>query len=264
MLDSRSVPLDGKSNLLLRYRGAKRTFPYVSAADVLSGQTPAGRPSRTRSSSSARPRSARARSWRRRSTRCLRASRCRPRWPTTCCSRTSSAGPSTARWSRRRSCSALGIVAALLVGAARPRLGRRRRARSAIAALWGGAVWLMSTRGTFLSPRLSDARPDVGARATMAVAQLRARAPPRRSGRSGQESTSQRLMVQALLSLTEVRDAETGRHSRRTQRYARVLARAARHPRRLPRLSDAANASICWRAWRRCTTSARSACPISC
>ena len=31
------IPLDGKSNLLLRYRGAKRTFPYVSAADVLSG-----------------------------------------------------------------------------------------------------------------------------------------------------------------------------------------------------------------------------------
>src|SRR4029079_12911025 len=35
---------------------------------------------------------------------------------------------------------------------------------------------------------------------------------------------SQRLMVQSLLSLTEVRDAETGRHSRRTQQYARVLA----------------------------------------
>ena len=31
-------------------------------------------------------------------------------------------------------------------------------------------------------------------------------------------------MVQSLLSLTEVRDAETGRHSRRTQQYARLLA----------------------------------------
>jgi response regulator RpfG family c-di-GMP phosphodiesterase len=31
-------------------------------------------------------------------------------------------------------------------------------------------------------------------------------------------------MVQSLLSLTGIRDAETGRHSRRTQRYARVLA----------------------------------------
>ena len=35
---------------------------------------------------------------------------------------------------------------------------------------------------------------------------------------------SQRLMVQTLLSLTEVRDIETGRHSRRTQEYTRVLA----------------------------------------
>jgi adenylate cyclase len=40
LLDDRAAPLDGKSNLLLRYRGAKRTFPYISAADVLSGQTP--------------------------------------------------------------------------------------------------------------------------------------------------------------------------------------------------------------------------------
>src|SRR6185295_4825195 len=34
-----AVPLDGKSNLLVRYRGPKHTFRYVSAADVLSGQT---------------------------------------------------------------------------------------------------------------------------------------------------------------------------------------------------------------------------------
>src|SRR5262249_40438341 len=42
MLGDRVVPLDGKSNLLLRYRGKKKTFPYLSAADVLSGGTPAG------------------------------------------------------------------------------------------------------------------------------------------------------------------------------------------------------------------------------
>ena len=42
LLDNRAVPLDGKSNLLLRYRGPKRTFPYVSAADVLRGQPSAG------------------------------------------------------------------------------------------------------------------------------------------------------------------------------------------------------------------------------
>ncbi|MGH9409137.1 MAG: HD-GYP domain-containing protein, partial [Vicinamibacterales bacterium] len=46
-----------------------------------------------------------------------------------------------------------------------------------------------------------------------------------RARRAGLEKTAaQRLMVQALLSLTEVRDAETGRHSLRTQQYARLLA----------------------------------------
>jgi len=54
----------------------------------------------------------------------------------------------------------------------------------------------------------------------------------RRADVANREKTSaQRLMVQALLSLTEVRDAETGRHSRRTQQYARLLAeQLATHP----------------------------------
>ena len=57
----------------------------------------------------------------------------------------------------------------------------------------------------------------------------------RRADQAGQDKvTSQRLMVQTLLSLTEVRDAETGRHSRRTQEYTRVLAAAARDASRVP------------------------------
>ena len=36
------------------------------------------------------------------------------------------------------------------------------------------------------------------------------------------------MMVQSLLSLTEIRDAETGSHSRRTQQYSRLLGDAAR------------------------------------
>ena len=38
-LGQRLVPLDGRSNLLLRYRGPRRTFPYISAADVMAGQS---------------------------------------------------------------------------------------------------------------------------------------------------------------------------------------------------------------------------------
>ena len=61
----------------------------------------AGHASRTRLSSSGRRPSARARSCRRRSIRSLPASRSRRRSPTTCCSRTSSSGPSTPACSRR-------------------------------------------------------------------------------------------------------------------------------------------------------------------
>ena len=42
VVDERRVPLDGKSNLLAHYRGVKRTFPYFSAADVMSGAIPDG------------------------------------------------------------------------------------------------------------------------------------------------------------------------------------------------------------------------------
>jgi response regulator RpfG family c-di-GMP phosphodiesterase len=70
-----------------------------------------------------------------------------------------------------------------------------------------------------------------GALAAMTVARFTIER--RRADRAGEEKeTSQKLMVQALLSLTAVRDAETGRHSRRTQDYARVLAgELARNPR---------------------------------
>src|SRR5262249_12771492 len=96
---------------------------------------------------------------------------------------------------------AIGIVAALLIG----RLGLARGGGAlavAVAALWGGAVWLMSVRGLFLSPVF----PTLGALlafATMAIAHLALER--RRADQAGQEKAiSQRLMVQGLLSLTEV------------------------------------------------------------
>jgi CHASE2 domain-containing sensor protein len=42
MVDNRVVPVDGRSDALVRYRGKKRPFPYVSTADVLSSHVPAG------------------------------------------------------------------------------------------------------------------------------------------------------------------------------------------------------------------------------
>jgi signal transduction histidine kinase/CheY-like chemotaxis protein len=41
-IGDRSVALDGRGNLLLRFRGGRRTFPFVSAADVMDGRAPDG------------------------------------------------------------------------------------------------------------------------------------------------------------------------------------------------------------------------------
>ena len=46
-----------------------------------------------------------------------------------------------------------------------------------------------------------------------------------------EKAKSHRLMVQTLLSLTGIRDLETGRHSKRTQKYTRVIAEElSKHP----------------------------------
>jgi adenylate cyclase len=123
----------------------------------------------------------------------------------------------------------LGLVAALLMrrfGLAWGAFG----AGVSLAMVWGGAAWLMSEIGVFLSP-LFPTLGVTGALAAMTVARFTIER--RRADQAGEEKeTSQKLMVQTLLSLTAVRDAETGRHSRRTQQYARVLAEElARNPR---------------------------------
>jgi response regulator RpfG family c-di-GMP phosphodiesterase len=95
--------------------------------------------------------------------------------------------------------------------------------------LWSAAVWLVSRYGVFLSP-LFPTMSAACALVTMTI--TKALTERRRAEQEGLEKTiSQQLMVQTLLSLTEVRDEDTGRHSRRTQRYARLLAeQLAPHP----------------------------------
>ena len=95
----------------------------------------------------------------------------------------------------------------------------------------------MSDGGIFLSPLF----PTLGLIASFgAMAVGRFTLERRRADQAGQDKViSQRLMVQSLLSLTEVRDVETGRHSRRTQEYTRILAEQLATQSRVPRLSDA-------------------------
>lgn len=89
---------------------------------------------------------------------------------------------------------------------------------------------MMAAFGTVLLPLY----PTVGVIATVAVMTgAVVTLERRRADRAGQDkATSQSLMVETLLSLTEIRDAETGQHSRRIQLYARLLAdQLAQHPR---------------------------------
>jgi adenylate cyclase len=219
-LDSRSVPLDGKSNMLLRYRGPRRTFPYVSAADVLSGQVEPG----TFKDKIV----------------IVGTTALGTREVVTTPIDTLFAGvevqatvaddllqrdfvhvPENGVLLETVVVVALGIVLTLLVG----RVGLAWGGLGALLMIvtsWASAFRLMFADGAFLSPVF----PTIGvtsAYAAMAVARLlleRRRAAPE----SHDRVISQRLMVQGLLSLTEVRDVETGRHSRRTQQYARVIA----------------------------------------
>ena len=95
-------------------------------------------------------------------------------------------------------------------------------AGAALAALWWGEAALMSASGLFVSPVM----PTIGTLSSLAVMTLVTFTAERSRAEiaNRDKTTTQRLMVQALLSLTETRDAETGRHSRRTQQYARLLA----------------------------------------
>jgi HD-GYP domain-containing protein (c-di-GMP phosphodiesterase class II) len=226
-LDRQTVPLDGKSNLLIRYRGTKHTFPYVSAVDVLSGQTA---PDALRNKIVFVGTTALG-------TREVVATpidtlfagvEVQATVADNLLQRDFIRRPEYAAMVETQIVLALGIGAALLVarlGLAWGGLG----VVACLAAMWGGAVGLMSASGTFLSP----VAPSAGlilAFGTMAVAQLTLER--HRADQAGHDRLlSQRLMVQGLLSLTEVRDAETGRHSRRTQAYARVIAeQLAGHP----------------------------------
>jgi CHASE2 domain-containing sensor protein len=219
-IDNWSVPVDGKSNLFLRYRGKKRTFPYFSAADVLTDQVPAGalRDKIVFVGTTAL------------GTREVVATPLDTLFAGVEVQATIADNLFEQDFIRRSALGAtveslvvlaLGIVTAVLVagiGVASGLIG----ATASVAALWWGTTWLLSTRGVFISPLC----PTIGVLGALAVMTLVKFALERgRADSAGREKTAaQRLMVQALLSLTEVRDKETGRHSRRTQQYARLLA----------------------------------------
>jgi len=226
-IDGHEVPLDGKSNLLVRYRGKKHAFRYVSAADVMQGRVPSGAFADTLVMVGTTALG----------TREVVATpldtlfvgvEVQATVADNLLQRDFFGRPQHAVAIETLLVLLLGVAGALLVR----RIGGPMGSGAVVAttvALWAGCAMLLSSSGTFLSPLYPTA--GMGASlASMTVAGLVLER--RRADRAGVEKAgSQRLMVQTLLSLTGIRDAETGRHSRRTQRYALVLAEElSRHP----------------------------------
>ena len=227
MIDNRTVPVDGKSNLLVRYRGRKKTFPYLSAADVLNGQVPRG----TLNGKIVFVGTTAL------GTREVVATPLDTLFAGVEVQATVADNLLEQTFIQRSALGAilesqvvllLGVIVAIFVS----RMGVTSGVVSAAAgliAVWSGTIWLLSATGVFLSPLF----PTFGVTGALAVMTLAKFAVERRRAETaGREKTeTQRLMVQSLLSLTEVKDAETGRHSRRTQRYARLLAeQLSTHP----------------------------------
>jgi CHASE2 domain-containing sensor protein len=226
-IGGQTIPLDGRGNLLLRYRGEKRTFPYLSAADVMHGRV---------------GRSAVAGKLVFLGTTALGT-----REVVATPLDTLFAGvevqatvadnllqgdfagrPVHAVAMETEIVIAFGLLAAVLVRRVGPTWGALG-VMSGLVLLWLGAAQALSAYGTFLSPLY----PTLGVGGTLAAMTIASVTFERRRADNAGEAraASQRLMVQSLLSLTGIRDLETGRHSSRTERYARVLAeQLARNP----------------------------------
>lgn len=220
ILGDRVVPIDGRANGLLRYRGTKQTFPYVSAADVMTGRVPDGmlRDKIVFFGTTAL------------GTREVVSTPLDTLFVGVEVQATVADNLLQQDFLRKSELgtvleSAIVIVAGVLVASVVATTGSSAgvlTALVAIAALWYIGGWVLSSTGVFVSPVM----PTLGVIGTLSFMTLAKFAVERgRADTAGRDRTNaQRLMVQTLLSLTETRDAETGRHSARTQRYVRLLA----------------------------------------
>ena len=226
-IGDRTVPLDGRSNLLLGFRGRKQTFPYLSAADVLNGKmaVDAVRGKIVFVGTTAL------------GTREVVATPLDTQFVGVEVQATTADNllqqdfvHRTAFGSTLDTIAVLGIGIALaaVITSAGVVAGLTGAAISVLG-LWWGAAWLLESSRVFVSPLFSTMA-ILACVSTMTLAKFTVER-GRANTESRQKTAAQRLMVQALLSLTEVRDAETGRHSRRTQQYARLLAEPlSNHP----------------------------------
>ena len=226
-LEGQEVPLDGKSNLLLRYRGAKRSFPYVSAVDVLNGQVDpdefkdrivfVGTTALGTREVVATPLDT-----------LFVGVEVQATVADNLIQRDFMYRPEHGVTLETQAVIGLGTITALVVA----RFGLIWGAIVSISflgAAWTGSRSVLATDGAYFSP-LYPSLSLAASMAAMTIAGLLVER--RRAEHAGVEKAkSHRLMVQTLLSLTGIRDLETGKHSQRTQKYTRVIAEElAKHP----------------------------------
>ena len=215
-----TAQLDGRSNLLLRYRGAKRTFPYIAAADVLNGSASAdalqgaivfvgGTAAGIREIVSTPY------------DRVFPGVEVHATVADNLLRRDFLARSPDAQTFELLAVLAIGLTIALLA----VRVGlvwTSGIALLTLLALWPAALWLLERNGQYFSPFFAAGGLFASLSAVTVASLIQER---RRATQAALEKESaRRLMVQSLLSLTDIRDADTGSHSRRTQRYSRLVA----------------------------------------
>jgi adenylate cyclase len=228
LLDDRRVPLDGKGNLLLNYRGKKDSFVHVSAADVVSspfdgtmvkdklvlvGATAPGAHDTVTTPLDT----------------LVTGVEVQATIADNLIGQDFLSRPGLAPIVESLVTFALGIAVAFLIVTAGPLAGSLGSV-GCVGAMWIAARWSLLAQRLFFSPVV----PSIGSLAGLGVVLLASVALERQRANkaSADRMGAQRLMIESLLSLAEIRDADTGRHSRRTQLYARLLAeQLARDPR---------------------------------
>ncbi len=214
------VTLDAKGQLPVRLRGPGRTYPHLSAADVLAGRMPPGMVTDRVVFIGATALGVRD----------IVATALDPRFPgvevhATVADTLLGAGASTrpefADLIELASALLMAMVAVALVLALGPVRGGAATMVTA-ALVWFGARALYAADGIVVSPIFGLLGLTIGA-ATAVSAQLVAER-RRADAEHHRREQAQKLIVQTLTTLTATRDADTGRHARRTQEYVRLLA----------------------------------------
>jgi HD-GYP domain-containing protein (c-di-GMP phosphodiesterase class II) len=218
-LDDLVVPLDVKGNLLLHFRGRAKTFPYLSAADILADRFPAealkdkivllGTATLGLGDTMATP--------------------LETIFPGVEVHATAVDNLLRKDFVRRPqdvlalellAVVGLGIASVVLLVWVRSVLAPVVLATTGVS-LWAAAGWVLQATGVFVSPLFPSLVLGLSF-STVTLANFLVER--RRAERSARNLVfAQKLMLHSLISLTEMRDRETGSHILRTPRYTKVL-----------------------------------------